>query len=90
MLQVANYQINSAVHKAKLRIWQALAVLSAFIPHEEVQEAIAQLWPILQVSLHAKQHGTCQQQVIHRCKLLLLATLCLLHTSTHSAPVCQL
>lgn len=57
-LQITNYQINSAVHRAKLRSWQALAVLSAFIPHCQTHQAIAQIWPLLQVSIcHA---STCQ------------------------------
>ncbi|DBA85457.1 TPA: hypothetical protein ACH3X2_000409 [Trebouxia sp. C0005] len=48
VLQVVNYQINSAVHRSKVRTWQALAVLSAFIPRGHVQPALAQLWPLLQ------------------------------------------
>lgn len=50
-LSATNYQINSAVHRAKLRAWQALAVLSAFIPAQPASTgaAIDQLWPYLQV-----------------------------------------
>ena len=54
VLSAPNYQINSAVHRAKVRAWQALAVLSAFIPAEPAiatQVAIDQLWPYLQVGL---------------------------------------
>lgn len=51
VIQVVNYQINSAVHRAKLRTWQALAVLSAFIPDAETHAAVACLWPLLQVGL---------------------------------------
>ncbi len=54
VLQVVNYQINSAVHRSKVRTWQALAVLSPFVPRGHVQPALAQLWPLLQVSAPAK------------------------------------
>lgn len=52
VLNAPNYQMNSAVHRAKVRAWQALAVLSAFIPAEPAsatEAAINQLWPYLQV-----------------------------------------
>ncbi|KAL0020919.1 hypothetical protein WJX77_011015 [Trebouxia sp. C0004] len=48
VLQVVSYQVKSAVHRSKVRTWQALAVLSAFIPAPHVQPALAQLWPLLQ------------------------------------------
>ena len=50
-LKGASYQVNSAVHRAKLRHWQALAVLSAFIPHSDTHQLLAQIWPFLQVSM---------------------------------------
>ena len=58
-LQTANYQINSAVHRAKLRCWQALAVLSAFIPLSQTHQTVAQVWLLLQVgSCHLSNcHG---------------------------------
>ena len=50
-LSATNYQINSAVHRAKLQAWQALAVLSAFVHAQpaSTEAAIDQLWPYLQV-----------------------------------------
>ncbi len=71
VLQVVNYQINSAVHRSKVRIWQALAVLSAFIPGGHVQHALAQLWPLLQVSPPANntsayfQHPRCSYLLVN-------------------------
>ncbi|KAL3143716.1 hypothetical protein ABBQ32_003554 [Trebouxia sp. C0010 RCD-2024] len=47
-LKIANYQINSALHRAKLRCWQALAVLSPFTPDTQTHQVAAQLWPFLQ------------------------------------------
>lgn len=52
-LSAPNYQVNSAIHRAKVRLWQALAVLSAFIPQgpATTEGATDQLWPYLQVEL---------------------------------------
>ena len=50
VLLTVHYQVNSATHRAKTRIWQALAVLSPVIPQSETHQTVAQLWPLLQVS----------------------------------------
>ena len=49
-LQVVTYQVNSPTHRAKTRIWQALAVLSPTVPQAQGPDALAHLWPLLQVS----------------------------------------
>lgn len=48
VLKVAHYQVNSAIHRSKIRAWQALAVLSAFVPQTDTDDAVAHLWPQLQ------------------------------------------
>jgi len=73
VLQVVNYQINSAVHRGKVRTWQALAVLSPFIPGGHVQPALAQLWPLLQVSPPANSTGATPKLFQHpNCSYLLV------------------
>ena len=68
VLQVVNYQIKSAVHRSKVRTWQALAVLSPFIPRGDVQPALAQLWPLLQVSPPANNTSAYfQHQIAFTC-----------------------
>lgn len=54
VLKTAHYQINSAVHRAKLRCWQALAVLSPFTAHTHTHDIVARLWPFLQVSMRVR------------------------------------
>ena len=69
-LQTANYQINSALHRAKLRCWQAVAVLSAFTSHTHTHRVVAQLWPLLQVCMRARQACRCRTPPHIACLLI--------------------
>lgn len=43
----------SNLHRRKLRVWQALAVLSAFCPQSEIESAAEVIWAWLQTTNHA-------------------------------------
>lgn len=47
--QPGHYVSGSAVHRSRVRAWQALAVLSKFAPADDVQTTFRTIWSSLQV-----------------------------------------
>ena len=44
-----NYHTGSATHRKKVRLWQALAILSADLPEQELEGCIAACWRVCEV-----------------------------------------